>query len=382
MSDWAPRQQLPLSFLRIRRMVVKELRQLFRDPKTKRVIFVAPVIQLVMFGYAVTTDVHNVATFLVDHDRTPESRHLAEALTSSGYFRLVGSSARPGELTQALDRNTAIMGVEIPTGFARKLKSGEGASIQILLDGTSSNTATVAQGYALRIVQQFGLAYADEAGRSPQGGVDLRVRAWFNPDLQSRIYNVPAVVGVISLLMCLLLTAMAVVREREVGTLDQLLVSPLSASELMLGKTVPVAGIAMAQIALVTAVALVWFRVPLRGSVVELLVAAALFILAGLSLGLLISTLARTQQEAFLVMFLFLLPAIILSGFFYPVAAMPPLFQHLTLLNPLRHFLEVVRAIFLKGAGMRELWLQYLALTGMAIGALWVATVRFRRAIS
>jgi ABC-2 type transport system permease protein len=208
--------------------------------------------------------------------------------------------------------------------------------------------------------------------------VDLRTRAWFNPSLESKVYNVPAVIGVISLLMCLLLTALGVVREREVGTLEQLLVSPLSPTELMVGKTLPVAGIAMMQITLVTTVALLWFHVPLRGSVPALILAAAMFIVAGLSFGLFISTLASTQQEAFLSMFLFVLPAVILSGFMYPIDTMPLLFRELTLLNPLRHFLEVIRAIFLKGAGVRDLWPQFTLLAAMAVAGVLGATRRFK----
>jgi ABC-2 type transport system permease protein len=372
---------LRASALRIRRMIVKELRQLFRDPRTKRVIFVAPVIQLVLFGYAVNTDVRNVAMALVDHDRTPESRALADALTASGYFRLVLTSDRPADLGQALDAGRAVVGLEIPPGYAGDLAAGRTASVQLLLDGTNSNTATVAQGYATRIVANLGARIARESteGLGPvPGGIDLRARAWFNPSLESRVYNVPAVIGVIVLLMCLLLTALAVVREREVGTLEQLLVSPLSATELMLGKTIPVAGIALVQLTLVTSAALLWFDIPLRGPVSTLVLAAALFILAGLSLGLLISTISATQQEAFLAMFLFLLPAIILSGFLYPIDTMPELFQQLTLANPLRHFLEIVRGIFLRGAGITELWVQFVVLAGMALAGLGVATWRFR----
>ena len=219
---------------------------------------------------------------------------------------------------------------------------------------------------------------AEEAGVMVPQAVDLRTRAWFNPSLASRVYNVPAVIGVIVLLMCLLLTALAVVREREVGTLEQLLVSPLSAMELMLGKTLPVAGIAMVQMGLVTTVALLWFDIPLRGSVPLLLGAAALFILAGLSFGLFISTISATQQEAFLAMFLFILPSIILSGFLYPVDTMPEFFQVLTLANPLRHFLEIVRGIFLKGSGIQDLWIQFTVLTAMSATGLAVAARRFK----
>ncbi len=371
------RDELRLAGLRVGRMVRKELRQLFRDPKTKRVIFVSPIIQLILFGYAVNTDVRNVATTLVDHDRTAESRQLVDALTASGYFRVVTRSDRPADLGRALDAGRAVVGLEIPPGYAADLHAGRSPAVQLLVDGTNSNTATVAQGNAGRIVQQLGARLVATSGGAP-AGIDLRARAWFNPSLESRVYNVPAVIGVIVLLMCLLLTAMAVVREREVGTLEQLLVSPLSASELMLGKTLPVAGIALVQMALVTVVALLWFDIPLRGPIPTLLLAAALFILAGLSFGLFISTISATQQEAFLAMFLFILPAIILSGFLYPIDTMPEFFQHLTLVNPLRHFLEIVRGIFLRGAGLTELWVQFSVLAAMAAAGLAVATRRFR----
>lgn len=374
------RASLRLSLLRVRRMVVKELRQLFRDPRTKGVIFVSPVIQLILFGYAVNTDVRDVATAVVDHDRTAESRALVEALTASDYFRVTLTSNRPRDLEAALDRGQAVVGLEIPVGYARELHAGTAPAVQLLVDGTNSNTATVAQGYAVRIVQDHARDHAERSGADATA-IDLRARAWFNPALESQTYNVPAVIGVIVLLMCLLLTAMAVVRERELGTLDQLLVSPLRAGELMVGKTLPVAGIAMVQMSLVTAIALLWFDVPLRGSVAALVLASALFILAGLALGLLISTVSATQQEAFLAMFLFLLPAIILSGFLFPVSTMPEVFQVLTLANPLRHFLEIVRGIFLKGAGIGALWLQFSVLTAMAAGGLGLAIRRFQRSL-
>ncbi len=364
--------------LRVRRMVRKELRQLFRDPKTKRVIFVSPIIQLILFGYAVNTDVRGVKTFLVDHDQTAESRALVDAFTASGYFTVVGRSDRSADAGDALDHGRAVVGLEIPPGFTADMRAGHTPAVQLIVDGTNSNTGTVAQGYASKIVQEHNLRLADAMGVPIPKSVELEAQAWFNPSLASRVYNVPAVIGVIVLLMCLLLTAMAVVREREVGTLEQLLVSPLSAGELILGKTIPVAGIAMVQMALVTTVALAWFGIPLRGSIPALLLAAILFIVAGLSLGLFISTVSSTQQEAFLSMFMFILPAIILSGFLYPVDTMPPLFQKLTLFNPLRHFLEVVRAIFLKGAGLAELWRQFTILGVMAVAGLAMATRRFR----
>jgi len=368
---------LRASLLRIRGLARKELRQLFRDPRTKRIIFVSPLVQLLLFGYAVNTDVRNVATVVLDRDRTPESRLLAQSLTASGYFRAAGTAESEREVERALDRGRARAALVIPSGFASAFRSGENPRVQLLLDGTNSNTATVAQGYASRIVAEFGLREA-AVQQGGAGRVELRTRAWFNPELASRVYNVPAVIGVLVLLMSLILTAMAVVREREVGTLDQLMVSPITPAELILGKTLPVAGVALIQLILVSTVAILWFQIPLRGPVLTLLGAAALFILGGLSLGLLVSTIARTQQEAFLTIFLLLLPAIILSGFLFPIETMPGVFQVLTLANPLRHFLDIVRDLFLKGAGLRELWFQFTMLAVLAAAGVSLAIQRFR----
>jgi ABC-2 type transport system permease protein len=364
---------------RIRSLVRKEMRQIFRDPKTKRIVFASPIIQLLLFGYAVTTDVQNVPTFVVDHDRTADSRELQAALGAAGHFRIIGRSDRADDLTAALDRGSAAIGVEIPTGFAAALAAGRPAHVQVLVDGTNSNTATVAQGYAVRIVQEFGIQHAADRGRQLHGGIDLRARAWFNPALESRYYNVPAIVGVLLLLMCLLLTALTIVRERELGTLEQLMVSPLTPGELILGKTIPVAFIALIDLAIICVVGVLWFRVPFHGSVPALVVAAAVFITASLGLGIFISTISRTQQEAFMGMFLLMLPSVILSGFMYPVHTMPEFFQHLSLLNPLRHFLVVVRGIFLKGHGFAAILPELAILSAMAAVVLLGATARFRR---
>lgn len=367
---------------RIWQMVLKEFRQIFRDPRMSRVIFVTPILQLMLFGYAVSTDVRNTATFVVDQDGTRASRDLVAAFTSSGYFRLVGTSDRPAALVRALDRGDAVVGLEIPRGFAQGLRSGEGARVQLLLDGSNSNTATVAQSYAERIVLGHGVRLA--VAQRPAGipDVDLRERAWFNPELASRDYNVPAVIGAIMLLVALLLTSLAVVREREIGTLEQLRVSPLTPGELIAGKTIPFAIIGFADMVVVTLVAILWFGVPFAGSPVLLLLAGLLFLLAALGVGLLISTLAATQQEAFMVSFLVYMPAILLSGFMFPVSSMPRLFQWLTYANPMRHFLEIVRGVFLKGVGLESLWMQYLALGAMGAGLLVFAAARFRRATS
>ena len=370
-------------FERVFGLLAKEFLQIFRDPRIARVIFVAPIVQLVAFGYAVSTDLSDTSTFVVDQDNTRESRELVSALTASGYFEIAGRSRTPRDLVRALDHGEAIVGVEIPRGYAQARLGGGGAQVQVLLDGTNSNTAAMAQGYITRIIE--GRAMERAVGRAMTGvtlPVDLRERAWYNPELASRNYNVPAVVGTLIMLVCLLLTSLAVVREREIGTLEQLKVSPLTAGELIVGKTLPFGIIGMGDLVLVTTVAVLWFGVPLRGSLLLLFVASLLYVMAGLGMGLLISTVSKTQQEAFMGTFLVFMPALLLSGFMFPVSSMPEIFQHITILNPIRHYLEIVRAIFLKGIGIDVLWPQFLALLLLGLTLLTLATLRFRREVA
>ncbi len=376
-GSWrAQRSRLREKAGRIREMMRKEFLQIRRDPRLARLILAAPIIQLVVFGYAVSTDIRGTATYVVDQDHTRASRELVDAFTASGYFTVVGRSDRPADIARALDHGKAVLAVEIPPDFSESLARGD-AVVQLLLDGTNSNLATVAQGYAQRIVQTYG---AETRSASLVLPLDLRDRAWFNPDLKSRNYNVPAVVGLVVLLICLLLTSLAVVREREIGTLEQLQVSPLTPGELIAGKTIPFALIGLLDLTLVSAVALLWFKVPFEGSVLLYLGASILYLLCGLGIGLFISTLAGTQREAFMTSFLFFMPTILLSGFMFPVSSMPRLFQWLTLINPMRHYLVIVRGIFLKGAGAPVLWPEMLALAVMGVGVLWVASYRFKHA--
>jgi ABC-2 type transport system permease protein len=358
---------------RLWQLIRKEFRQMLRDPRSKRMLFISPIIQLMLFGYAVNTDVRNAKTFVVDHDHSATSRELVQTFTASGYFRVTGYGTRPSDIAGALDHGDVVLGLEIPRGFAADIAAGRPAQVQVLVDGTSSNTATVAQGYAAQILGTFGR-------REERGGrIDLRARAWYNPNLISRVYNVPGVIGTIIMLMGLLLTALAIVREREIGTLEQLMVSPLSPTELILGKCLPVVVVCFVDLLIVTAVAMLWFHIPLRGSFALLLFASGFYILSGLGLGLLISTVSNTQQEAFMSMFFFFLPAIILSGFMYPVENMPVIVQYATLANPIRHYLVIVRGIFLKGAGLDVLAPQIATLAVMGVTVLWFATTRLRK---
>jgi len=369
---------------RLLQLLRKELLQLLRDPRSRRLLILTPVIQLLIFGYAVNTDVRHARTFLLDADQTAESRALVTSLTSSGYFDLTMRGTRPAELTRALDAGDVLIGVHIPRGFAADVARGRPTTVQLIVDGASANTANVALGYATQIVGRYGLSRGvDIAARAgapvSRGGVQFDVRVWYNPNLSSRSYNVPAVMGNIVMLMALLLTSLAVVRERELGTLEQLMVSPLRPVELMLGKTIPAALVAMFDVVVVTAVSLLWFRIPFEGSYLVLTVASLLFVLTGLGIGLHISTISKTQQEAFMSMFMFFLPALMLGGLLFPVDNMPGWVQTLSYLDPIRHFLIVVRGIFLRGAGFSIVWPQLLWLTGLGVTVLWFATKQFHK---
>ena len=366
-------------FERMFGLIAKEFRQIFRDPRMAGVILVAPIVQLLAFGYAVSTDLDDASMFVVDHDNTRESRDLVSAMTASGYFEVTGRSRSPSDLVDALDRGDAVLGIEIPRGYAEAWLGDGGAQVQVLLDGTNSNTAAVAQGYVTRIIE--GRA-AERALTGMPLPVDLRERAWYNPELASRNYNVPGVVGAVILLVCLLLTSLAIVREREIGTLEQLKVSPLTAGELIVGKTVPFGIIGMGDLVLVTTVAVLWFDVPFRGSLLLLFVASLLYVMACLGMGLLISTVSKTQQEAFMSSFLVFMPALLLSGFMSPMSSMPEIVQDITILNPIRHYIEIVRAIFLKGTGLDVLWPQFVALLLLGLALLTLATLRFRREVA
>ena len=279
-------------------------------------------------------------------------------------------------MDRALDERDAMVALEIPPGYSEDLAGGRGAPVQVLVDGTDSNTGNIALSYVLRIVQR---AAADQSGAP--GGITLAARAWYNPSLESRVYNVPAVMGVLLMLITMLLTALSVVREREMGTWDQLLVSPVSAMELMLGKTIPVALVGLLDLVLVSTAAILWFGIPFRGSVLVVVLAAIPYLLAGLSIGLIISTISKTQQEAFMSTFLVLMPSLIFSGFMFPISSMPDGFRELTLINPLRHFLVVIRSSFLKGTSIADHVPQFIALYLMATIGLTVAVGRFRRMV-
>jgi ABC-2 type transport system permease protein len=369
-------------FERIKEMVRKEFSQVFRDRRMKAIIFVTPVVQLLVFGYAVTTDVKNIPTAVYDLDRSSASRELASRLEASGYFTITTAPASAREVRELLDRGRVLCAIQINRGFASDLARGIPTAVQVLVDGTDSNTATVAMGYATRVMAKFSRDASAGSAIPPvatSAKIDLRTRAWYNPDLRSRNYNLPGVIAIIIMLTCLLLTAMAVVREREIGTMEQLMVTPLRPIELILGKTIPFAIISFFDMALVTAVGVFWFAIPIKGSLPLLVLATATYLLSVLGVGLFISTICRTQQQALMATFLFYIPAVLLSGFMFPIENMPVVIQYGTYLNPLRYFLVIIRGIFLKGTGLTILWPQLAALLILGLLVITTSSLRFRK---
>lgn len=383
---------MAISWRRLRHLLVKEFIHTFRDPRMRVTLAVMPLFQLLVYGYAFNLDVTSVRVAVADFDRSQDSRELIRRFEGSGYFRVVTHVADPRTLRDLVDRGGVKAALQVDPGFADDLHRGRTAVVQLVVDGTDSNTARIVSSYAGRIVAGYNrertaptpirastpLATATEI-RPSNAGIDLEPRSWYNPDLLSRNYFVPGVVAWLIFLTSLQLTSMAVVREREIGTMEQLLVTPIRPVELMLGKTLPFAVIGFADTIAITAVAVFWFRVPFQGSVVLLLAATGLFLLSALGLGLYVSTLARTQQQALMGMFFVALPGMLLSGYIFPIADMPVVVQHLTLANPLRHQLVVIRGIFLKGSGVGVLWPHLLALLVIGVVVLGVSTRRFRR---
>lgn len=379
---------------RIREIVRKEFRQVLREPRMRVILFLPPLIQLIIFGYAVNLDVENSKIAWMDQDRTPASRELLSAFQGSRYFQVTAIPTSEGPVQDLLDRGKVQAVIRVLPGFARDIHRSETTAVQILVEGTNSNTASMVSSYATQIVARYANHVLDEQLKTrlmrrtaASGGpintdlptLTVRSRVWFNPDLRSRNYFVPGVVVIIIALVTLILTSMAIVREKEIGTMEQLMVTPIRPIELILGKTLPFALVGLLDVMLITAAALVVFSVPFRGSALLLLAASVLFLLTTLGAGLYISTISQTQQQAIMATFFFLLPAVLLSGFAFPIRNMPVVVQYLTYLNPLRYFLEIVRGIFLKGTGITVLWPQMVSLLTFGLVVLSVSVLWFRK---
>jgi ABC-2 type transport system permease protein len=373
---------------RLRNMLIKEFLQVLRDPKMRGVIFVMPLFQVMVFGYAVTTDVRNVPVAVLDFDQSVASRELLSRFSASGYFRFVSQTRNVNDATHLLDKESVGGILRIDQGFEEDLRAGRTAKLQVIADGTDSNTAGIVLGYTARIAGEFSgkvllTRFSRLRGEGPlPGNVELISRAWFNENLESRNFYVPGVIAILVMLVTLMLTSMAIVREKEIGTIEQLLVSPITPAEFILGKTLPFALIGYADVLLVAALGVFWFEVPIRGSLPLLLVATTFYLMTTLGIGLFISTVSRTQQQAMLSVFFFYFPAVLLSGFMFPIANMPPPVQYLTYANPLRYFLVILRGIFLKGAGTATLWPPMAALLAMGLLTLLVTTRRFRKTMA
>ena len=369
----------------VRHVFIKEFAQLKRNKEALRILFIAPLIQTLAFGYAATTDIRDIPFVLVDQDHSPASRALVERFTGSGYFRLVGAEPTSDRVDDWLVRGKADLALVLPSGYGRELLAGRRPQVQLLADGTDSNSSMRGLAYAAQIIGQESAVRAAELvpeGLPKPGQVAVEPRVWYNPDLRSRWFMVPAVIAMVLMIVLMTLGSMAIVRERESGTMEQLIVTPLDPRALMIGKLAPYAGVGMIEVLLTTAIAVLWFRVPLRGSFVELIGLSFLFVLVVLAIGLLVSTMARTQQQAMMSsMFFIMTPMIYLSGFLFPIENMPAPIRAVTYFLPLRYFAEIVRGLFLKGAGLSTLWPNALALAVFAVGLTLLAARRFRKTL-
>ena len=370
-----------MSFLRIRELVRKEFLQLFRDKRNRMLLFVAPLIQLLVFGYVVNYDIRNIRLALIDESRTAQSRALVENFTAGGIFHITQVLSSDRELTDLLLTGNIDMALKIPPNFASLIRSGKTAHVQILADGSMSNMASMRIAYAATVIDAYNRKTLSEL--HPQqmsyGRIDARIRTWYNPNLDSQYFFVPGIVSFLVMLTSLLLTSIAIIREKEIGTMEQLIVTPIKSYELILGKTIPYILISLLQMILVVIFAIFWFEIPLQGSLLLLFGTTVLFLASTLGIGLFISTIASTRQQAMMTTFFVLLPFLLLSGFIFPIANMPPIVQWITYLNPLRFFLIIIRGIFLKGVGFDVLWPQVLALAILGAAVFTAAIARFKK---
>jgi len=360
---------------RIRALIVKEFLAVWKDKRSRAVIIIPPLLQLLVFGYAASFDVNHVATAIYNEDAGQPARNLIARFAGSPSFDIVAHLSREGQIREVIDPKKASLVVHVGQNFSRDLKGGKGGMVQFIVDGRESNTALIILGYAGRIVADFNIAWLKAHGQ-PLPPARLVVRSWFNPNLESQWFIVPGIVALLTLVVTMVVTSLTIAREREVGTFEQLLVTPFRPVEILIGKSVPALVIGLVEGSVIIAVAAFWFGVPLRGGLTLLYVGLFVYLLAVIGVGLMISAICRTQQQAILGAFLFVVPAVILSGFATPVANMPRAIQHLTLINPMRYFLVVVRGTFLEGLPAPLIYAQLwpMALIGVVTlaGAAWL----------
>jgi ABC-2 type transport system permease protein len=379
---------------RLRSMIRKEFIQALRDPRMRGMLVVPPLLQLLIFGYAVNLDVDTAKIAWMDQDRSPQSRDLYADFAGSGHFVIAAAPSNEREMQDVLDRGRVDGVVRVLPGFGRDVTRGRYTSVQVLLDGTNSNTASLVQGFAAQTVAEYSAAVMKDqqrirlvGGTTTNGGplslpvpqVVAKTRVWYNPDLKSRNYFIPGVIANIITLVTLSLTAMAVVREKEIGTMEQLMVTPIRPIELILGKTLPFVLVGYWDMLLVVGASLVIFHVPFNGSFLLLMGAAGLFLLSTLGAGLFLSTISRTQQQAMMATSLIFQPFFMLSGFTFPIRNMPEVVQWMTFVNPVRYFMEIVRGVFLQGANASTLWTQLVALLVFGVIILTLSVRRFHK---
>lgn len=370
-----------MNWLRIRELVRKEFILLFRDRRSRRVLVVAPIVMLLLFGYVVNYDIRIIRVALLDQSHTRESRIIADAFSANKIFRITNFLEDQRELEQLLLKGKVDLGIKIGPDVSRKIRKGETAEIQIIADGSMSNIASIRIAYSVMVLDKLNRQLIRELYplRMDYGKIDGRIRTWYNPNLDSQHFFVPGIVAFVVMLIALLLTSIAIIKEKEAGTIEQLIVTPLKPVELIVGKTIPYIIISLAQMIVVTIIAVFWFQIPLAGSLILLFIATCLFLLSTLGVGLFISTVSSTQQQAMMTTFFFILPFFMLSGFVFPIANMPVVVQWLTYLNPLRYFLVIIRGIFLKGVGLDVLWHQYAAMAILGLVVFTGAVSRFRK---
>jgi ABC-2 type transport system permease protein len=369
---------------RVIHLMRKEILELRQDPRLFGIVILAPIIQLTILGYAATTDVKEIPIVVVDPDRSAASRELVARFEASDNFTVVALLGSTSEVDPWLESGRAWMALNIPADYGRLVNSRRAAALQVVADGTDSNSTNVALGYARVLVAGYAQdLIAERTGRQPERLVNVAIRVWFNPDLESRNFMIPGIVALLLLVITTNLSAMAIVREKELGTLEQLNVTPLARWELIVGKLVPYAVIGLIDVVLVLVVAILWFEVPMRGSITLLFAMSAVYLLSTLGLGLFVSTVSSTQQQAMMTtIFFFLMPMIYLSGFIFPIENMPGWIQPITYLLPLRYFLVILRGIFLKGVGLETFWPDALALFCWGAAMLTLATLRSSKRLS
>lgn len=375
-------------FQRLRRMLVKEFLQLFRDPRMRAMVLIVPLVQMLVIAFALTADVMNIKTAILDDDNTRTSRELVQAFVSSGYFVGARILNAVGEIKPLLDKGAVQVALHIQAGFEREITSGRTARVQLLADGTKSNSCSIIFAYANQIIEGFSGGLQKERFQAQNGAtplppsVTVASRAWFNINLESKFFYVPGLIAVMLLVNSMMLSSIAIVREKEIGTIEQIMVTPITRLEFILGKTIPYGLISYLSMTLMFLLAMLVFDIRVHGSWLLLYGLAGVYIAGNLGLALCISAAASTQQQALLTAFFIMMPAVLLSGFMFPVSNMPESVQYLTLLNPMRWFLEILRAIVLKGEGLGSIWPAALWQSGLAVGFLILAAASFKKTLS